>query len=61
MRALAIAFGYHGAMPKKRASKKSEAAALLARMRARTMTPQERTESARRAARARWDKRRGAQ
>jgi hypothetical protein len=42
-------------MAKKR-TRKSEAAALLARLRARKMTPQERTANARNAARARWNK-----
>jgi hypothetical protein len=44
-------------MAKKKTRKKSEAAAMLARLRAKKMTPEERQESARKAARARWGKR----
>ena len=43
--------------PKKPATKKSRAASVLARELARTMTPEERSASARRAALARWARR----
>ena len=43
-------------MPKKKPSKKDPAAVALARRRAKTMTPEQRKASARKAALARWKK-----